>query len=251
MDITFERGDPRRPRGHALAYFRTQAEPGVVYAAYIIVLPISMDFAKYVPPFLASHLGSIPTSELSAFALPPVPEEIGSYEELERLAEIREDDLLFAGTMRSFDVPEMMQAMGEVVQQYAATWSEHSRPDPAIESAREIEDESLGVNEVLYSLMSGRDRLAELSKLVGKLRFAVEGDDQATGDEARADIDILSRYLPEHYYIPSLLHAVMDSSASGAQLAQLHLDRCYKLSNGDEAGARALDEKIEALKGSN
>ena len=50
MDVSFERGDPRKPKGHALAYFRSRSEPDKVYATYIIVLPISVDFAKYVPP---------------------------------------------------------------------------------------------------------------------------------------------------------------------------------------------------------
>ena len=248
MDVSFERGDPQRPKGHALAYFRTRLEPDKVYATYIVVLPISMDFAKYVPPFLASHLGSMPLNDLSAFSLPPVPEEVASYHELQRLAEVRDDDLLYAGTMHSFDVPEMMQAVSDVVSYYSKSWSDLALPAIAQES--EEEEGSLGVNEVLFSLMSGRDRLAELSKLVGKLRFAAEGSDHQTGEETQEEIKILSRYMPEHYYIASLLQAVMDSSARGAQLAQLYLDRCYKLSSGDEVGARDLEERIDSLKSS-
>ena len=71
MDISFEKGDPQRPKGHALAYFRTHSEPDKVYATYIIVLPLSVDFAKYVPPFLTSHLANMTLGDLSAFSLPP------------------------------------------------------------------------------------------------------------------------------------------------------------------------------------
>ncbi len=248
MDVSFDRGDPQRPKGHALAYFRTHAEPDKVYATYIIVLPVSVDFAKYVPPFLASHVGSMPLSDLSAFSLPPVPEEVASYEELQRLSEMRNDDLLYAGTMRSFDLPEMMQAVSDVVQHYSQRWSDYIKSTVVIEG--EKEEASPGVNEVLYSLMSGRDRLTDLSKLVGKLRFAVEGNDHQTGSEMEEEIQVLGRYLPENYYIPRLLQAVMDSSARGARLAQLYLDRCYKLSNGDDAGARDLEQEIEAFKAS-
>ena len=248
MDVSFDIGDPQKPRGHALAYFRTRSEPDKVYATYIIVLPIAIDFTKYVPPFLASHLGSMP-SDLSAFSLPPVPEEVGSYEELQRLAGTRDDDLLYAGTMLSFELPEMMEAVGDVVRYYSQAWADNFKP--AINATRayeETEGNSPGVNEVLYSLMSQQDRLADLSKLVGRLRFAVEGNDHETGTEMEEEIKLLGRFLPEHYNIPSLLHAVMDSSARGAQLAQLYLDRCYKLSNHDDAGALDLEERIESLK---
>lgn len=247
MDVSFERGDPRKPKGHALAYFRSRSEPDKVYATYIIVLPISVDFAKYVPPFLANHLGSMSTSDLAAFSLPPVPEEMAGYAELQRLAELRDDDLLCAGTMYSQELPEMMQAVTDVVRQYADAWTEHSK-QATRDAEAQRERESPSVNEVLFSLMSERDRLAELSKLVGKLRFAVEGNDRQTGGEIEDEILILDRYLPEQYYIPSLLQAVSDSAARGAQLAELYLDRCYKLCNGDEPGVRDLERRIEMLK---
>lgn len=249
MDVSFERGNPQKPRGHALAYFRTRSEPDKVYATYIVVLPVSLDFTKYVPPFLASHLGSAPLADMSAFSLPPVPEEIGSYQELERLAEIRDDDLLYAGTMFSADMPEMMQATGEVVKHYAQLWSDSVQPAIA-EAVPDKEAEASTVDEVLYSMMNERDRLAELSGLVGKLRFAIEGNDHRMGAEVEEQTRVLGRYLPDSYYIPSLLQAVMDSSSKGAQLAQLYLDRCYKLSSGDYAGVRTLDEQIDAMKAS-
>ena len=249
MDVKFERGDPQNPKGHALAYFRDRTDPNKVYAVYIIVLPISVDFAKYVPPFLASHMGSTPFNDLSAFSLPPVPEEVSGYQELQHLAEIREDDLLFAGSVSTADLPEMMETVGEVVRNYSQTWSRYVKP--AITAAKSREEESAGaagVNEVLYSMMNERDRLAELSKLMGKLRFAMEGGDQQTRAETNEDIKILSRFLPESYYIPSLLQAVLDSSVTGTKLAQLYLDRCYKLSNNDSDGASDLENQIEALK---
>ena len=248
MDVTFERGDPQRPKGHALAYFRTQLEPDVVYATYIIVLPVSVDFTKYVPPFLASHVGNVPLSELSAFSLPPVPEAIASHQELHHLAEIRDDDLLYAGSMYSFDLPAMMQAASDAVQYYAELWSDRMKPTTALEAS--TEDDHSSVNEVLYSLMNQPDRLAELSKLVSSLRFAVEGNDTHTGAEMEEEIKLLGRHLPEHYYIASLLLAVRDSSARGAQLAKLYLDRCYRLSNRDEVAAKELEDRIEALKSS-
>ncbi len=248
MDISFDRGDAQRPKGHALAYFRTHSEPDKVYATYIIVLPLSVDFAKYVPPFLTSHLANMTLGDLSAFSLPPVPEEVASYQELEHLAEIRDDDLLYAGTMLSFDLSQMMEAVGEMVNEYSRMWSENARPAPEVGHAQP--EDSSSVNEVLYSMMSQKDRLGELSKMVGKLRFALEGADRQTGQDVEEEIQILGRYLPEHFYVASIVQAAMDSSAKGAKLAQLYMDRCYKLSNEDEAAARELEAQIDNLKAS-
>ena len=245
MDPTFEQGDPQKPKGHALAYFRNRWEPGKIYATYIIVLPISVDFAKYVPPFLASHLGSVPLGDFSAFSLPPVPEEVESYERLQRLADIRGDDLLAAGTTNSTDPAEMMQAVSDVVSYYARCWDQHAEAAVAAEST--TEEAIPSVNEVLYGLMGNREKLADLAKLMGKLRFAVEGNDYQTGNEIQEDMRVLGRFLPEDFDIPSLITAAVDSSAKGAQLAQLYLDRCYKLSNGDQAAAQELEEKIKGF----
>jgi len=246
MDISFERGNPEQPRGHALVYFRTRSEPDKIYATYIIALPISVDFAKYVPPFLANHLGHMSLSDVSAFSLPPVPEDAGSYQEIQRLADIRDDDLLYGGTMFSFDLAEMMQAVADIVRDYGEKWAGYVKPIISVDSR--YEQDSPTVNEVMYGLMSGVDRLTELSKLIGSLRFAVEGNDHKTGADIEEDIKVLARHFPEHYYIPSLLQAVMDSSTKGAQLAQLYLERCYKLSHSNDVDAREIEEKIEALK---
>ena len=105
MDLYFDRGQENSPSGHALLYFKVDTEPDKVYASYIVTLPIQADLTKYVPPFLASHLGALPLNDLSAFAMPPVPESVDGYEVLERLSQQRGDDLVYGGNMFSFDLP--------------------------------------------------------------------------------------------------------------------------------------------------
>ena len=73
MDITFDRGDPDHPKGHALLYFRVSTEPDKVYATYLVTLPVKADMSKYVPPFLASHLGNLPMSGLFRLRHAPRP----------------------------------------------------------------------------------------------------------------------------------------------------------------------------------
>ncbi|PKB71796.1 MAG: hypothetical protein BZY87_03495 [SAR202 cluster bacterium Io17-Chloro-G6] len=275
MDLTFDRGDQQNPRGHALLYFRVDTEPDLVYATYVVTLPVKSDLTKYVPPFLASHLGSLPLSDLSAFAMPPVPEAVGSYSELERLSQLRGDDLVYGGNMFSFDLPRMMETATEAVQAYSSLCSDAltmtgtpvegaaaaladelgqiqesappSAEGPAPEPAEEPDD-SYNVNEVLFSFMSESDKLAELSRLLGRLRFAVDGSDQATADEVGQEITVLARHLPEDFRIGDLLHVARDNSQKSSELAKLYIDRCFRLSAGDAGAAKELENQILLLR---
>lgn len=272
MDLIFDRGDSQNPRGHALLYFRVDTEPDIVYATYVVTLPVKSDLTKYVPPFLASHLGNLPLSDLSAFAMPPVPEAIGSYADLERLSRLREDDLVYGGSMFSFDLPRMMETATEAVQIYSSLCSDalamSSNPAEGVAEAIGEElretleaaavpvpepepepegDDSLNVNEVLFSFMSEIDKLGELSRLLGRLRFAVDGADQSEADEVGAEITVLARHLPENFKVTDLLNVAKDNSEKSSQLAKLYIDRCFRLSGGDAGAAAELDDQIQLL----
>ena len=263
MDLTFERGDAQRPRGHAVVYFRVDTEPDRVYASYIVVLPVKADFGKYVPPFLASHLGNLPLNDFSAFAMPPVPEEVSGHGELERMADLRQDDLVFGSSMFSFDLPRMMEGITDAVQSYSQLCADYYDRQgiggaPTVESIpagapaqteEEPEDTSFSVNEVLFGLMSERDKLAELSSLLGKLQFAQEGRDETMTGEVTEEITALSRHLPEEFQVLNLLAAAREATGQGSRLAQLYLDRCFRLSDGDTATAQALEAQIRELRG--
>ena len=273
MDLTFQRGDPQNPKGHALVYFRVSTEPDKVYASYIIALPIKSDLSKYVPPFLTSHLGGMALNEFSAFAMPPVPEPVSGIESLERLAQLRDDDLISGSDMFSYDLQRMMEAVSEVVQAYTELcgdriWigevpqvPETAEGSPAAAQTPVLEvlpghddppgdssdDSSYEVNEVIFGMMSESDKLAELSKLMGKLRFAVEGQDAETAGEAAAEITTLARHLPENFQVERLLTVAKDTSAKSSKLAQLYLDRFFRLSAGDYSSVQTLESEIQTL----
>ena len=80
--------------------------------------------------------------------------------------------------------------------------------------------------------MGERDKLSELAKLVGKLRFAAEGTDPRMVREIEEEIATLARFLPERYNIPRLVQATATPSAGAAVLAQLYLERCYQAVRG-------------------
>ena len=273
MDIQFEIGDPSRPRGHALLYFRVDTEPDNVYGTYIVTLPITADLTKYVPPFLAAHLGSGDTGPLTnfaAFAMPPMSELVeGGYDRLVRLANLRSDDLVYGGNMFSYDLARMMESVAAAVQEYSDAWNlasgsagsaassipagdtaiplGASGPSSEPTASDESDADGLGVNEVLWSFMSEGDRLAEMGRLLGRLRFAQEGNDNAAIGDITAEMTALGRHLPDEFSIATLVANASDTGPVAAQLAQLYMDRCYRLSSGDTEQVRRIDEAIRNL----
>ena len=272
MDIQFEIGDPSRPRGHALLYFRVDTEPDNVYGTYIVTLPITADLTKYVPPFLAAHLGSGdsgPLTNFAAFAMPPMSELVeGGYDRLVQLANLRSDDLVYGGNMFSYDLARMMESVASAVQEYSDAWNQAagtsgaaasipaddaaiplggSGPSSAIAELDDSDTQGLGVNEVLWSFMSEGDRLAEMGRLLGRLRFAQEGNDTTAIADITAEMTALGRHLPDEFSIATLVANASDTGPVAAQLAQLYMDRCYRLSSGDTEQVRRIDEAIRNL----
>lgn len=259
MDLYFDRGQHDSPAGHALLYFKVDTEPDKVYASYVVTLPIKADLTKYVPPFLASHLGGLPLNDLSAFAMPPVPEPVDGYERLELLSRQRGDDLVYGGSVFSFDLPRLMEAVSDAVSSYAELYAASGKAaapagelaeaaaEDAAAAPEETLDASFNVNEVLFSFMSEGDKLSELSRLLGQLRFAVEGGDRAAAAEAGEEIQALARHLPDDFQVANLLAAARDTSERSSELAKLYLDRCFRLSVGDTAQAAELERQIRLL----
>ena len=246
MDVVFDRGSKERPRGHALLYFRSASDPEEVWVTYLVILPISVDVSKYVPPFLMNQVGEIGPKDLSAFAFPPAPERLGSYGDLEEMAAKRDDDILYAGTANPTDVTAAMMSINEIVQQYAELYSQLVGVPT---EAQEPDEPSsgLGVSEVLYALMSETDRLGELTKLVGRLRFAVEGSDASLINEAEDDINVLAGHLPDNHSVPQLIQSVKSNDTRGAELADLYLQRCFHLVKEEYGELGQIEEKIREL----
>jgi hypothetical protein len=189
------------------------------------------------------------------------------------LSELRGDDLVYGGNMFSFDLPRMMETATEAVQVYSGMCSDaltmtgtpaegaaaaiadelghvvDAAPSaaPAPEPVEEPDD-SYNVNEVLFSFMSESDKLTELSRLLGRLRFAVDGSDEAMANEVSEEITVLARHLPEEFQVLSLLDVAKDNSEKSSQLAKLYIDRCFRLSAGDAGAAKELDEQILLLR---
>ncbi len=254
MELNFERGSAERPRGHAVVYFRDPADPDSVAATYIIVLPQVVDIGKYMPPFLAGQVPNLAEAGLSAFAFPPAPEPAGSYQDVVEVAEARDDDLIFGGSRPLSDVTGLLTVIGEIVEAYSMRYEEvvgAARPGAgavgAVDAADEDGGTDDGVDDVVYGLMSEADRLSELTKLVGRLRYATEGNDQATSADASAHVQALARRMPANRRIDLLLAAALNPAREGARLAELYLERAYCLLREDYLRVKTLDEEIAGL----
>ena len=249
MAIEFEKGDREGPKGHAVLYFESASDPKEVWATYLVILPISVDVSKYVPPFLMNQVGELGAQDLSAFAFPPSPERVEGREYLTRLADSRGDDVLFGGRIDPADVPSAMMLVNESVQQYAEWYSATSEGYEALVE-EETGDAALGVSEVLYELMSEADKLSELTKLVGRLRFAAEGGEAGLAGEAEADIEVLARHLPAEFEIPRLVAFTKSGGALAGRIADLCLQRCFHLAQQEFVKLGQVEREIETLEAS-
>jgi|DewCreStandDraft_5_1066085.scaffolds.fasta_scaffold00111_99 hypothetical protein len=242
MDLTFDIGDPQAPRGHALLYFRSP-DGRKIMATYLIALPIVIEPTKYVPPIFAGRLPAA-VEKVTATALPPLPEEVESYEHLRRLAEARHDDLIDGGEVAPEQLDRLLYGAQEAAHEYAQLYQRYIERLP--EPAREPEPDE---DQVRYLLMSERERLEELSRLTGTLRYAVEGRDSRLMAETVRRMQMLARYLPEKYRVNELIAAAQEPGERGTRLSALFLDRSFKLCNERYEELPALEQQIRELQG--
>jgi hypothetical protein len=251
--LTFRAGDPDRPRGHALVFFRDGESPDDIWATYLVVAPIKMDLGKYIPAAFATQLsGQLAASTPSAYPLPPVPEKFeGGLEALERLAELRNDDLLDGGTLRMSDPLYALQPVTDIGAQYAEQCTTYfaAQPLAASPEAAAIKGvNDLDVDELLMQVMPDREKVGRLARLTGTLRYAMGGGDARLTEDTLGEMRRVARHLGEKYRPTELIEAASSSSTGSAELAQLFIERCYKLVDEDYAALADIDRRIEVLK---
>ena len=249
MDFTFEKGSADSPRGHALIYFHNSQDASELLATYLIVFPIQTDVSKYVPPFLLNQIGEAGAHELSAFSFPPAPEPVSGMEEIERLAEVREDDIIYGGSINVSDVISLIGMVNEAIQWYSDLWESYAQPEKVIAEAAADDDDEIGlsVNDVLYGLMSDQDKLNELTRLVGRLRDAVDSGDMSLAAETRSEIIALGRHLPDNHQVSRLANAAGSEGENAARLTSLYLQRCFHLTSEEYVMLGQVEDEIRSI----
>ena len=233
-----------------MLYFRDVVNPDEVYATYLVVLPIPIELSKYVPPMMAGKIPKMDAKTISAVPLPPIPERVENVSHLHAMAEAREDDLIDCGTFNTGDVEAAMSIVSNIAQRYAEMWAERVTQIHSDEtSAVDVDESELDVNAVMYGLMSEQQRLAELAKLTGRLRYAVDGQDEVARNEVLNEIRHLDQHLPGKYDLGRFVEVAQQPGQKGARLAQLYIDRYFKLYDEKYEDVLKIDEEIASLTG--
>jgi hypothetical protein len=251
VQLRFELGDPQAPRGHAILYAHLSNPAGPLVATYCVVLPITFSIAKYLPPMFLPQMqmeGLREAASMSVVPVPPMLEDVPSMEGLRLLAERRDDDLCDMGTLvvtdetqRMFFAAEGCQEYGQLFATYAQSW-----PEAAEETAAHPAE--LDVDEVLAGVLSERDRLDELVRSIGQMRYAIEGNDKHLLAETERRMRRMAAGLSDKYRADQLIDAALQPTERGAKLAQLYLERAYKLLDEDYAAIPPIEQQIRELR---
>jgi hypothetical protein len=252
MEIQFERGDPQRPRGHALLFARSTSDPEVVLSTYCVVLPIALSISKYLPPIFAAQLPpeGLREAGTSVVPIPPMLEDGPSYAQLVILAEHRDDDLCNIGTIDPTNSGARMTMAAEAAASYGQLYERYASTFPAPQERQEpLQISELDISELMGTVMSPRDRLGELARMIGRARYAIEGHDQRLLRETELDMHRVGDPLPEKYRIRELISAALDSDERGWRIAQLYLERAYKLLDEEYTEIPRIEREIKELRG--
>jgi hypothetical protein len=258
MGMQFLRGNPQAPKGHAIFIARSSSDPHTVFCTYCLVPPIPMSLAKYLPPLFAAQ---IPAEELGDAAsvagmpIPPMLEEAFNLEQLQQLAERRDDDLCDIGTVNTRDEIGRMQMANMSSQEYAQLYANYLSSVPSVSSpstgsiSEPVPMDDLNAEELLLDTMPDRQKLGELSKLVGTARYAIGGNDQSLLQETQRTMQRIGRRLPEKYRAQELISASVNPKEQGSRLAELYLSRAYKLLDEEYAEIPAIERSIRDIQG--
>lgn len=291
MALRFELGDAQTPRGHAILFAHAG---GRVVATYCVILPIPFSIAKYLPPIFGQMpeamqglgmggfggLGGFGAmggeAGMAAMPIPPMLEEVDSFEDLRALAERRGDDLCDMGTLVITDDSHRMAFAGEGCAEYGQMYAEYqqrwprlssssssspARPTPPTSSpmgfatpprtpppaATPLDD--VDVDAVAATMMPERARLGELARLIGQARYAIEVGDAHARETTQAEMTRIARTLPEKYRAEQLVEAALRTDTVGPRLAELYLQRAYKLLDEQYIDIPPIEREIRILRG--
>lgn len=147
-----------------------------------------------------------------------------------------------------------MQRVAEGCQEYGQLYLNYTLTFPQVSAAPidEIDTAStplddLDAEDLLLQTMTDRERLTELGKLIGITRYALEGHDTNLLEETKRKMQRISGGLADKYRSHDLMNAAVDASERGARLAELYLERSFKLLDEEYADIPRIERAIREL----
>ena len=270
MSLRFELGDADAPRGHAILYARLSGAGERYVATYCVTLPIAFSLGKYLPPMFSGQLPAEALgegSEMSAMPIPPMLEEVESYDALRQMAEARGDDLCDIGTLLISDDTQRMVFAAEACAEYGRGYAEyHQRWSRSASTSRGASSpastpasgasagasgaalDDMDPEIIVASALPERNRLEEIARLAGQARYAIDGHDTRLLSEVSGQLRMLAATLPEKYRADQLVEAAVRPDTVGASLAQLYIQRAYRLLDEDYINIPPIEQQIRELR---
>jgi hypothetical protein len=259
MSLQFETGNAEQPRGHAILYARLSGSGERYVATYCVTPPIAFSLGKFLPPILG---GQIPFDELreaggmNPIPIPPMLEDVENIETLRMLADRRGDDLCYLGVLLISDDTQRLAFAAEATADYGRAYASYQERWPVVTEPNERATPTTSTpltdddaRDMVTSLLPERDRLSELSRLIGQSRYAMEIHDERQLSDVASQMRRIAATLPEKYRAGLLVAAALRTDTAGAQLAELYLQRAYKLLDEDYTGIPPIEQRIRELRG--
>jgi hypothetical protein len=225
-----------------------------------VTLPISFSLGKYLPPMFAGQLPAEAFGDsagMSAMPIPPMLEEVESLDALRQMAEARDDDLCDIGTLLITDDSQRMafaaEASADYGRSYAAYQAHWSAQTAHAPRATRTADSGPSLEEidpqlVVASALPERDRLSEMARLIGQARYAIDGHDNRLLEQVTQQLRLLASTLPEKYRADQLAETAVRTDQTSARLAELYLQRAYRLLDEDYINIPPIEQQIRDLR---
>ena len=256
-DLKFIIGDPSRPSGHAMVYFDSDE---IIYAAYVIDLPIKMtaeDISKYVPPIYSEQIDQLEIDKMMSkknLAYPPGPEKYdGDLISLKKLCEIRKDDLLYGGTIEVTNAINSMSKLNQIADEYSELCKVFFDENLIM---KEIFNEPSRDNDTIkdgntYSMMNETNLLTELTKIIGEIDYAETNNEKETIRIQLEKIKTIKDLLPTNRKIDEIIFHVKESNEKSKEIISILLLRAFSLLNEDYIKVQELENMLNSLNSEN
>lgn len=251
-ELQFDIGQPSKPRGHALIYMTNETTTMV---AYLMMLPFKLEIAnisKFLPKFLMEHLQNLGDDRHFSVVLTP-PTKIDSVEQAVKLAEVRSDDLVFAGEYDESDQNANLEKLNRTFEQYRDLCDEYDEKCGLGEIGKSEKADELPWKSSLERELDEADelpvgeKLNKLTSLLGQIHDHLKHGDTGQVEEVHWQMRKLAEGVDARYGLDNLIKHGASLKPADQQLSRLYLTRAYQMDKEEYLLVEDTEKTISAL----